>query len=233
MTGTASLTAALAHVQADLPTIAKSNTAKVETRTGGSYSYHFADLASISREVLPLLAGVGLAWVCGPTLDGGQFVLRWELRHVSGETIVGTYPLPTNGSPQELGSAITYGRRYCLTSVVGIAPEDDDDGAAASQHRPPARKATSTRRASAQPAEEDRPEKLPDHTRRKLMALFGQIGLSGDKDRAARLQLASEWVGRPLGSANELNAREAAVVIAALEARIAEPPAGHDDGPTS
>jgi hypothetical protein len=33
--------------------------------------------------------------------------------------------------PQSLGSALTYGRRYALMGIVGVAPEDDD-GAAAS-----------------------------------------------------------------------------------------------------
>jgi hypothetical protein len=29
---------------------------------------------------------------------------------------------------QALGSAITYLRRYVLSSMVGVAPDDDDDG---------------------------------------------------------------------------------------------------------
>lgn len=38
-------------------------------------------------------------------------------------------PDPTRSNPQEIGSALTYARRYALCSVVGIAPaEDDDDG---------------------------------------------------------------------------------------------------------
>jgi hypothetical protein len=77
-----------------------------------------------------------------PTIDGdGNFVLRYELLHVSGQSRVGCYPLPaTTSKAQELGSAITYGRRYCLSSVIGIAPDDDDDGAAA-QSAPPQRRA--------------------------------------------------------------------------------------------
>lgn len=221
------LTEALAKVQADLPTIAKSNTAKVETRTGGSYSYHFADLASISREVLPLLAGVGLAWVCGPTLDSGQFVLRWELRHVSGETIMGTYPLPTNGSPQELGSAITYGRRYCLTSVVGIAPEDDDDGAAASQHRPAARKAASPRKAAANAA----PTPMADGQRRRIMQLLGQIGRPyNDANKPEILQRFGAWAGRAIASTKDLTAGEAEEIVGHLENLLREPPPGADEG---
>jgi ribosomal protein S20 len=54
--------------------------------------------------------------------------------HTSGEKVSGEYPLPTGGSPQALGSAITYARRYCLCAVTGVAADDDDDGAAATEH---------------------------------------------------------------------------------------------------
>jgi hypothetical protein len=35
-------------------------------------------------------------------------------------------------NPQSWGSSITYSRRYCLSSIVGIAPDEDDDGNKAS-----------------------------------------------------------------------------------------------------
>lgn len=123
------LAAALALVQAKLPKVGKSRTANV-----GSYSYSYADLAQISQAILPLLGAAGLAWITRPTLThDGRLVLAYALVHGrSGEREEGTYPLPQNGSPQELGSAITFGRRYCLTAVTGVAAEqDDDDGRAA------------------------------------------------------------------------------------------------------
>ena len=39
------------------------------------------------------------------------------------------------GNPQQMGSAMTYYRRYLLTAICGLCPEDDD-GNAASQPRP-------------------------------------------------------------------------------------------------
>jgi hypothetical protein len=59
------------------------------------------------------------------------FVLAYRLGHVDGGEICGFYPLGT-GTPQQLGSAITYARRYCLCAVTGVAPGgEDDDGAQA------------------------------------------------------------------------------------------------------
>lgn len=130
------LSAALAMFQRNLPTIRKSETAEVQTKTGGKYKYSYADLAAVSQAVLPQLGAVGLSWVTRPTVnEAGKLVLAYSLRHVSGgECIEGEYPL-SGGTPQEIGSAITYARRYCLCSVTGVAPEQDDDDAAAASRR--------------------------------------------------------------------------------------------------
>lgn len=138
MTETKNLAEALAKLQTRLPKIDKANTAKVETQKG-RYSYTYADLADITRELMPILGELGLSFTAKPTLNGDRFVLAYRLLHVSGESEDGQYPLPTGGTPQAAGSAITYARRYCLCAVTGVAPDDDDDGAAAeSEARRPA-----------------------------------------------------------------------------------------------
>lgn len=124
-----SLADALARLQANLPEVGKERTANA-----GSYSYSYADLAACSRAVLPKLGEQGLSFSAKPTLLDGEFVLVYVLRHTSGDNDGGVYPLPDprKATPQSVGSAISYGRRYCLLAVTGLAPaEDDDDGAAA------------------------------------------------------------------------------------------------------
>ena len=134
----ASLAEALITLQANLPHITKGDVARVETKTGGQYSYRYVNLASITDAILPRLAELGLAWVCRPTLqeNSDRFVLRYELIHApSGEIKWGDYPLP-NATPQSIGGAITYARRYALCAVLGLAPaEDDDDANRASQEQ--------------------------------------------------------------------------------------------------
>ena len=126
MTETPSLAAALAAFQAELPRIGKGNTADA-----GTYKYKYADLADVSSTVLPLLGKHGLSFSAKPMLDeAGKFVLEYTLRHSSGEQDGGRYPLPT-GKPQDVGSAITYARRYALSAITGVAPDTDDDGASA------------------------------------------------------------------------------------------------------
>lgn len=121
----AKLALALAAVQQELPRIHKDQTADA-----GTYRYSYADLAAVSAELLPLLGKNGLAFTSWPRLIDGKLVLRYFLLHESGQSMTGDWPLK-GGSPQQLGSEITYARRYCLCAVTGVAPDDDDDAAAA------------------------------------------------------------------------------------------------------
>ena len=128
---TENLASALAAFQLELPRLAKGNTADM-----GNYIIKYADLAGVSTVVLPLLAKHGLSFSAKPTLDeAGRFVLEYSLRHQSGESDTGRYPLPS-GTPQQLGSAITYARRYALSAVTGVAPDTDDDGKEANDAPP-------------------------------------------------------------------------------------------------
>lgn len=157
--GFQSYTEAVAWVQTHLPVVEKGST---NTHFGSDY----ADLADVSHAVLPLTGRAGLVWTTRPTLaDDGKMVMHYELRHTSGERVEGTWPLGT-GNPQQLGSALTYARRYCLMAVVGVFPGgEDDDGAAASS----AQRAQETRSrtqssgaAAATPPAAQAAEKEPD-----------------------------------------------------------------------
>uniref|UniRef100_A0AAU7J818 Erf-like ssDNA annealing protein n=2 Tax=unclassified bacterial viruses TaxID=12333 RepID=A0AAU7J818_9VIRU len=122
---------ALAAFQAHIPAVRKGNTAKVEGQRG-SYSYDYADLSDVTDVALPALAKVGLAWVTRPdTADDGTIEMHYALVHgASGERIEGSVAVGRKGDRwQDLGSALTYARRYMLVSVTGIAPGgDDNDG---------------------------------------------------------------------------------------------------------
>lgn len=129
--GGGSLAVALAAFQAEVPAVAKG-----KTGDAGSYKYQYADLSDVTEKVLPLLGKHGLSFSAKPTVnDRGALVLAYTLRHVSGESDGGEYPL-SGGNAQQLGSAITYARRYSLCAVTGVAPGgDDDDGSSAKDVR--------------------------------------------------------------------------------------------------
>lgn len=128
----AKLATALVAAQGEFPRITKDKTATVPMRSGGKYSYNYADLASVLGAVTPVLSKHGLAVVQRMRWNTEKLTLLLETRllHCSGEWMASTYPLPTSGTPQEMGSSQTYARRYSLTSFLGIATEEDDDGKA-------------------------------------------------------------------------------------------------------
>ena len=131
-----SLTAALAAFQAELPRVRKDQEGKIQGKDGKQgYSYSYASLDDISPIVLPALARQGIAWKCSPRITDRAYVLVGTLAHVSGESDTAEWPLPTGATPQTLGGALTYGRRYLLLAMTGVAPGgDDDDASAAEQH---------------------------------------------------------------------------------------------------
>ena len=123
-----SLAEALAALQGQLPHVGKD-------AENPHFKSKYADLETITAALLPVLSGLGLSFSARPDLGAdGVFALHWILRHVSGESDSGLYPLPASGSPQQIGGAITYARRYALCAITGLAPGgDDDDGNAAEQ----------------------------------------------------------------------------------------------------
>lgn len=229
---TDNLAAALALVQTKLPTIAKHQTATVRSEKG-SYTYDYADLADVSEQILPLLGDAGLSWTCLPTLHDGDFVLRYELLHVSGESKTGVYPLPKSGTPQAIGAAISYARRYALCAVTGVAPKGDDNDAAEQpktrtaqrQARPTARQpepaaeppARTAQRAKVEgpPLPGDDDGKVTQPQLAKLHAVFGEAGVD---EREERLDIVRRVLRKPdLESSKDLTKNEASKVIDELD----------------
>ena len=88
----------------------------------------YADLASVCDAIREPLAANGLAVVQTlSTLESGAVGVCTRLMHASGQWIEDTLHLtPKDNSPQGMGSAITYGRRYALAAITGCAQIDDD-----------------------------------------------------------------------------------------------------------
>ncbi len=101
----------------------------------------YADLGNVMDACLPALNGAGIA-VIQPTGEDehGRYVETILIHGESGETLACRVPLiVSKNDMQGYGSAVTYGRRYGLMAMAGIAAEDDDGNAAAkAPPRPPA-----------------------------------------------------------------------------------------------
>lgn len=122
------LAAALAKAQAAFEPITKDKTVKVRTKAGGEYSFSYAPLESIIGAVRPALSQAGLFITQALTnIDGNDFI-ETTLVHSSGQWIANLVPvLVQEQGPQAYGSAITYARRYGVTTLLCIVADDDDD----------------------------------------------------------------------------------------------------------
>jgi ERF superfamily len=234
MTETNGLAQALVKLQASLPEIKKDRNADT-----GSYSYNYADLAQVTRALMPILTGLGLAFITKPTVkDDGRVVLAYKLLHVSGECEAGEYPLPNSGTPQSMGSAITYARRYALCAVTGIAPEDDDDGAAAEAQAAAEKSQRGNNGNGGRRPEWRAPAANPAReatsgngngpvTQPQLQLMHTLFGKAQWTDKDDRLRAASALTGRELASSKDLTRKEASTVIDALQDAANSPdPAG-------
>jgi hypothetical protein len=129
------LAAALAKAQAEME-------GAVKDAANPFFKSKYADLASVRAACVPFLSKHGLAVVQSPSISlttefGAGVTVETRLIHASGQWMAGTLSCAMkDASPQSVGSAITYLRRYALQSFAGVAPEDDDAEAAQGSRKP-------------------------------------------------------------------------------------------------
>lgn len=94
------------------------------------FKSRYAPLSEVINTIRPILAKHGLSVLQAPSGDGASITITTLLMHSSGEWLEPD-PLTLRAdkpTAQGAGSAITYGRRYGLSAILGIASEEDDDG---------------------------------------------------------------------------------------------------------
>lgn len=132
------LASALVDASAELRDVPKTRTADT-----GKYGYKFADLADALDIARPVLARHGLAVTQAAEVADGEAVVWTTLLHRSGQFVTAAPTrLPAGPTAQSTGSAITYGRRYSLLAVLGLAAEDDDGASAGVRTAPPPARTT-------------------------------------------------------------------------------------------
>ena len=95
------------------------------------FKSRYVDLSDGLDTIRECLSKNGLAFIQGTSISDSMIVLNTRITHKSGQWLESDYPVGGLGRPQEMGSAMTYARRYALFSLVGVAGEDGDDGNAA------------------------------------------------------------------------------------------------------
>lgn len=116
---------ALADFQQEVPVILKD--------TSG-YGYKYADLPAIFEVINPLLKKNGLGFYQAVDFLDSQSCIKTVVFHIeSGEFIESVTLIPQGvalkgmNDFQVLGSAITYIKRYALSSLLGLVTDKDTD----------------------------------------------------------------------------------------------------------
>lgn len=159
----------------------------------------YATLAAVIEAIREPLSKQGIAFTSLASTDGLTVSVETRLMHKSGEWLASTATAAVrDASPQVVGSAQTYLRRYGLQAICGLAAEDDDGEATRSAKPPPPKEKDATWEAS----------------RAGFCAELGRLGV--DYDRLAEYL---ESIGRERPSA--MDAATRASLIRALKPETA------------
>ena len=119
---------AFAEMQSEIGTVTKSKQ---------GHNYKYATLEDIVDIVRPVLQSFGFA-VSFSVDTSSKVSVTCTLMHKGGHSISTTMLLDVDKSGsknavQALGSSVSYGKRYTLSSLLNIATRDDDDAQSAMQ----------------------------------------------------------------------------------------------------
>lgn len=104
-----------------------SMTGAVKDSENPFFKSKYADLAACWDACRKPLSENGLAIIQMPSVSYDCVVVTTMLTHASGEWFRSRLQVkPKDFSPQAIGVAITYARRYSLAPMVGLAQVDDD-----------------------------------------------------------------------------------------------------------
>ena len=166
----------------------------VPTIHDNAESYHggFANLPGVLSKIGPALRAAGLVVSQLPEEINGQPGLRTTLMHTSGEHVSAVTPLAINSGKngtQEWGKSVTYQRRFCLLSVLGLCVGIEDNDADIAEKAPakPAAKVEGVADKDQPLAKEDRDDCLgliqelsPEGLQSFLAAFRSHFGLASD-----------------------------------------------------
>lgn len=174
------------------------NPTKDQTANAGQFSYRYTGLDKVLAHVRPVLAKHDLFVTQDVQIDAeGVMLLLTTIHHASGQVLeFGPIRVRAGAQAQQIGSNITYMRRYALVAALGIAADEDLDGASAA----PEKKATRARqpkKPEPQTVTESVQGSLEDNqTKAKQIQVFQMLGgyLGSTKPSEVNAQL-NEIVG--------------------------------------
>jgi DNA-directed RNA polymerase subunit RPC12/RpoP len=106
--------------------------------TNPFFKMKYSDLGSVMEACKDAFNNHGISVIQPIVIEDGVNVVKTTLLHESGEFISSSMKVSCKNpdNPQEMGSAITYAKRYALQALAFIPSEDDDGEKATQPYRP-------------------------------------------------------------------------------------------------
>jgi hypothetical protein len=106
--------------------------------TNPFFKMKYSDLGAVMEACKDAFNNHGISVIQPIVLEDGLNVVKTILLHESGEYIESSMKVSCKNpdNPQEMGSAITYAKRYALQALAFIPSEDDDGEVATKPSRP-------------------------------------------------------------------------------------------------
>lgn len=123
------LAEALAKAQGLFTNPEKNRTVEVKKEGKFLYCFDYADLAETINATRKGLSEFGICHTCTIDYTENHTWLIARLIHCSGQWIESSFLIPITADIKGMAGAITYGRRYLLNALLGIAADEDTDGA--------------------------------------------------------------------------------------------------------
>src|SRR5690606_9266097 len=183
------------------------------------YKTRYATIDQIIEEVRPPLAKHGLFVVQMPfNNQAGELKMVTRIYHVSGQWMESP-PLTIRpeklDNPQKIGSAVTYARRYSLTSFLALNTGEDDDGNAASgveSHTKQNQSRQQQQKANGQPAQQpDQQSSEPLATQKQWSMIFAMGKNEKGLDKEQIKKLVQHFIKRD--NPNSTTRKEAVKII--------------------
>lgn len=109
------------------------------SKSKDGYGYKYADLNAVLTAIQKAIGGLDLAYIQQPVNEIAKTGVENYIFNSKGAVIdFGSYLLDiTKPQAQQYGSALTYCRRYSISSIFGIASEEDTDAKELPQYMSP------------------------------------------------------------------------------------------------
>lgn len=109
------------------------------SKSKDGYGYKYADLNAVLTAIQKAIGGLDLAYIQQPVNETAKTGVENYIFNSKGAVIdFGSYLLDiTKPQAQQYGSALTYCRRYSISSIFGIASEEDTDAKELPQYMSP------------------------------------------------------------------------------------------------